>query len=67
MKKSSIRLRRSSRLILAVSVLSLGTLLAAQAFGLGSVASASNRDEFPGRRQGGGTHWVLPADAEAVL
>ncbi|MEA5452739.1 hypothetical protein VB780_29475 [Leptolyngbya sp. CCNP1308] len=31
-----------------------------QAIGMGSVASANSRDEFPGRRQGGGTHWVTP-------
>ncbi|WP_017300679.1 hypothetical protein [Nodosilinea nodulosa] len=36
-----------------------------QAFGLDSVASANSRDEFPGRRQGGGTHWVVPNPAEA--
>lgn len=22
---------------------------------------SSNKDDFPGRRQGGGTHWVVPA------
>ncbi|MGF1516226.1 MAG: hypothetical protein ACFCVB_00270 [Nodosilinea sp.] len=33
-----------------------------QAFGLESIASANSRDEFPGRRQGGGTHWVSPID-----
>ncbi|WP_255534522.1 hypothetical protein [Nodosilinea sp. LEGE 07298] len=35
-----------------------------QAFGMESVASADNRDEFPGRRQGGGTHWVSPHPAQ---
>ncbi|MGB3199539.1 MAG: hypothetical protein WBA99_01475 [Nodosilinea sp.] len=29
------------------------------------VASAQSRDEFPGRRQGGGTHWVMPNPATA--
>ena len=24
--------------------------------------ASSNRDDFPGRRQGGGTHWHLPTD-----
>ena len=53
--------------MLAVSALSLGSILAVQALGLGAIASASNRDEFPGRRQGGGTHWVIPMDEVTVL
>jgi len=35
-------------------------MLLIQVFGVQSVANASDRDEFPGRRQGGGTHWIVP-------
>ncbi|MFQ4139540.1 hypothetical protein PGN35_024820 [Nodosilinea sp. PGN35] len=51
---------RSYQSVLAIGVLSLGLMLIFQAFGTGSAASANSRDEFPGRRQGGGTHWVTP-------
>lgn len=50
--------------LLVIGVLSLVFLVLFQAFGLNSVASADSRDEFPGRRQGGGTHWVSPTPAE---
>lgn len=51
---------QSHQSVLAIGVLSLAILIIFQAFGIGSVASANSRDEFPGRRQGGGTHWVSP-------
>ncbi|MBW4463365.1 MAG: hypothetical protein KME47_24460 [Nodosilinea sp. WJT8-NPBG4] len=51
---------RSHHSVLAIGVLSLAILIIFQAFGTGSAASAKSRDEFPGRRQGGGTHWVAP-------
>ncbi len=56
---------RSGYSVFAIGVLSLAMMVLFQAFGLKSIASASSRDEFPGRRQGGGTHWVSPiAEAE---
>jgi hypothetical protein len=64
MKLSLQNLRRSSRLLIVIGLLSLGSMLVFQAFGVESVASASSRDEFPGRRQGGGTHWVSPSPVE---
>ncbi|MGF1569217.1 MAG: hypothetical protein ACFCVD_14300 [Nodosilinea sp.] len=54
----------SSRLFVAIGIISLAGLIFFQAFGMKSAADASSRDEFPGRRQGGGTHWVLPTSAE---
>lgn len=47
---------------MTVGAISLLSLILMQAFGTNSFANASSRDEFPGRRQGGGTHWVAPAD-----
>lgn len=46
--------------VLTIGTLSLTIMVIFQAFGMESVASAKSRDEFPGRRQGGGTHWVMP-------
>jgi|GEM_PF-2335938 len=51
---------RSYYSVLAIGALLLVVIVVFQAFGLESVASANSRDEFPGRRQGGGTHWVSP-------
>ncbi len=56
---------RSYYSVFAIGALSLAVMIIFQAFGLDSVASANSRDEFPGRRQGGGTHWVVPNPAEA--
>ncbi len=47
--------------LLAIGTLSLLLMIMFQAFGVSSMASANSRDEFPGRRQGGGTHWVTPS------
>ena len=66
MKFSPDNLLRSSRLIITIGTLSLGAMVLFQAFGVESVASASSRDEFPGRRQGGGTHWVMPTEAVSI-
>ena len=55
---------RSCHPVLAVGALSLAGMVLLQAFGMPSAASANSRDEFPGRRQGGGTHWVTPSSAE---
>jgi hypothetical protein len=57
------RLGFSSDLIVFISIVSLVSMILAQAFSTSSFANASNRDEFPGRRQGGGTHWVIPTPA----
>lgn len=54
---------RSYYSVLAIGSLSLLALIFIQAFGLIGPASANSRDEFPGRRQGGGTHWVNPSTA----
>lgn len=62
MKTSASIFPHSYRLLAAIGVLSLGAMLTFQAFGIEAAASANSRDEFPGRRQGGGTHWVMPAD-----
>ncbi len=51
---------RSGYSVFALGALSLTMMVLFQAFGLESIASANSRDEFPGRRQGGGTHWVSP-------
>lgn len=56
---------RSGYSIFAVGLLSLTAMVLFQAFGLESIASANSRDEFPGRRQGGGTHWVTPLNPAA--
>ena len=61
---STARFFRSYSLLKAIGILSLGAMLTFQAFGIESAASANSRDEFPGRRQGGGTHWVLPAGTD---
>lgn len=50
----------SSYFLIATGLLSLSAMLLIQVFGVQSVAHASERDEFPGRRQGGGTHWIVP-------
>lgn len=63
MKTSVSVFPHSHRLLAAIGVLSLGAMLTFQAFGIEAAASANSRDEFPGRRQGGGTHWVIPADS----
>lgn len=55
---------RSYHSVLAVGTLSLAVMIIFQTFGM-QVASAQSRDEFPGRRQGGGTHWVMPDPAAA--
>lgn len=48
--------------LLTISAFSLLLMVLFQAFGMSAIANASSsRDEFPGRRQGGGTHWVTPA------
>jgi hypothetical protein len=60
MKKKSSRFVLSSNLMTALGISSLLAIVLFQAFSPDSFANASNRDEFPGRRQGGGTHWVLP-------
>lgn len=62
MKQLITGLFRSHHLMITVGALCLGALLACQTIGL-EAASANSRDEFPGRRQGGGTHWVMPSDA----
>ncbi|MEY3297024.1 MAG: hypothetical protein RLZZ597_284 [Cyanobacteriota bacterium] len=62
MKYSVANLFCSHGLVAAIGTLSLGALILFQAFGIESAASANSRDEFPGRRQGGGTHWVMPSD-----
>lgn len=65
MKNPTAGLFRSYRLPIAIGILSLGAMLTFQAFGIESAASANSRDEFPGRRQGGGTHWVIPSDLDS--
>lgn len=60
-KYSVVRLFRSHGLMATIGTLSLGALILFQAFGIEAAASANSRDEFPGRRQGGGTHWVMPS------
>lgn len=62
MKVSLESLLSSSRFLMAVGSLSFAAMLLFQAFGSHSMASASSRDKFPSRRQGGGTHWVLIPD-----
>ncbi|MEB3290681.1 MAG: hypothetical protein VKI82_12255 [Leptolyngbya sp.] len=62
MKNLTPSLFQSQPFLITLGLLSLGVILAVQAFGLASVASANSRDEFPGRRQGGGTHWVIPSE-----
>jgi len=57
---------RSGYSILAIGLLSLAAMILFQAFGLESIASANSRDEFPGRRQGGGTHWVSPINSAGL-
>jgi hypothetical protein len=61
MKPQSTSLTFPSNLLIAVGLLSLLSMVTVQAFGTSSFANASSRDDFPGRRQGGGTHWVMPA------
>ena len=56
---------RSYYSFLAIGSLSLLALIFIQTFGLTGAASANSRDEFPGRRQGGGTHWVTPSTSLA--
>ncbi len=56
---------RSYYSFMAIGSLSLLALVFIQAFGLIGAASANSRDEFPGRRQGGGTHWVAPSSSLA--
>ncbi|WP_198806698.1 hypothetical protein [Leptolyngbya sp. BL0902] len=63
MKQLTLQSSCPHRLVLTIGTLSLGVMLLFQAFGTASVASANSRDEFPGRRQGGGTHWVMPSDS----
>lgn len=63
MKTSTSNFLHSYRLVLVIGALSLGVMILVQAFGIESAASANSRDEFPGRRQGGGTHWVMPSEA----
>jgi hypothetical protein len=63
MKEQSTRLAFPSNLVVAVGMMSLLAIILVQAFSTSSFANASNRDEFPGRRQGGGTHWVAPSPA----
>lgn len=65
MKNSTSGFFRSHRLLIAIGTLSLGAMLTFQAFGIEAAASANSRDEFPGRRQGGGTHWVMPSDTNS--
>ncbi len=65
MKYSLETLRFSSQYLVTVSLLSLSAMLFVQSFGSSSIARASDRDEFPGRRQGGGTHWVVLRQADA--
>lgn len=62
MKIAKSEFFHSYRLVMAIGALSLGAMILFQAFGLESAASANSRDEFPGRRQGGGTHWVMPSE-----
>jgi len=62
MQESVTGFSKSHRLLLTIGTLSLGAMLTLQTLGIASVASANSRDEFPGRRQGGGTHWVMPSD-----
>ncbi|MGG6242348.1 hypothetical protein ACQ4N7_27355 [Nodosilinea sp. AN01ver1] len=56
---------RSYYSVLAIGTLSLTVMVIFQAFGMQSIASAKSRDEFPGRRQGGGTHWIMPEPTAA--
>ncbi|HIK55194.1 MAG TPA: hypothetical protein IGS37_08530 [Synechococcales cyanobacterium M55_K2018_004] len=44
-----------------VSILTLVLIHLPQADTVGRVHD--NRDEFPGRRRGGGTHWIMPGPA----
>jgi len=60
MKSQSTSLTFPSNFLVAVGLISLLAMVLVQAFGTNSFANASNRDDFPGRRQGGGTHWVMP-------
>jgi hypothetical protein len=53
-----------SRLFTVIGGITLVSMLLFQSFGTESIANASNRDEFPGRRQGGGTHWVMPKPSD---
>ncbi|HZG40058.1 MAG TPA: hypothetical protein VEZ50_15380 [Nodosilinea sp.] len=57
---------RSYYSLFALGALSLAVMVVFQAFGMESIASAKSRDEFPGRRQGGGTHWVTPTSQFAA-
>jgi hypothetical protein len=64
MKGLSRSIHSSSAGLLTISVFSLVLMVLFQAFGMSALANASSsRDEFPGRRQGGGTHWVTPASS----
>ncbi len=65
MQTSLGRTARSYHSVLVIGTLSLTVMVIFQAFGMESIASAKSRDEFPGRRQGGGTHWVMPNPAAA--
>ncbi|HIK44186.1 MAG TPA: hypothetical protein IGR64_04780 [Leptolyngbyaceae cyanobacterium M65_K2018_010] len=66
MNPSLGNLIQSFYLMLTVGSLSFATLLVLHTLGGDSAANASSRDEFPGRRQGGGTHWTAPVPAETA-
>ena len=61
MQKQSSRFVFPSNFVMAVGMFSFLSIILVQAFSASSFANASNdRDQFPDRRQGGGTHWVIP-------
>ncbi|NJL44584.1 MAG: hypothetical protein HC922_00185 [Leptolyngbyaceae cyanobacterium SM2_3_12] len=51
---------RPSHWLMSIGLITLVGLIFYQGLGLATVAHATSRDEFPGRRQGGGTHWIIP-------
>lgn len=60
MKKTS-KLTASRRLLTSLGLVCLLSGVLLQTFQAEAIASSSgHRDGFPGRRRGGGTHWVLP-------
>jgi hypothetical protein len=64
MKPTQERTLIFSRLFTVVGGISLISIILFQAFATQSIANASSRDEFPDRRQGGGTHWVVPQPSD---
>ncbi|MBD2256238.1 hypothetical protein [Pseudanabaena sp. FACHB-2040] len=60
MKTRDQRLLCSSRLLSLLGLVCLLSLLLQAISGEAAVNLSKRRDEFPGRRQGGGTHWLSP-------